>query len=125
MENDVAASRTVEVCLTAIETTMTATLRLSVMSGRSIAAPELKTGRPPSPATSAAGHYVTTGIATDLMVASKQAVRAMIRYLVEARGLTRDEAYVLCSVAVDLRISEVVDAPNWIVSAFLPLAIFG
>ena len=42
-----------------------------------------------------------------------------------ARGLTREEAYVLSSVAVDLKISEVVDAPNWVVSAFLPLAAFG
>ncbi len=41
------------------------------------------------------------------------------------RGLTREEAYVLSSVAVDLKISEVVDAPNWVVSAFLPLAVFG
>jgi len=40
-------------------------------------------------------------------------------------GLTREEAYVVASVAADLRISEIVDAPNWIVSAFLPEAIFG
>jgi acetamidase/formamidase len=40
-------------------------------------------------------------------------------------GLSRQEAYVLCSVAVDLKISEVVDAPNWIVSAYLPLVLFG
>jgi acetamidase/formamidase len=67
---------------------------------------------------------VTTGIAPDLMDASKEAVRAMIRHLVAKRGLTREEAYVLSSVAVDLKISEVVDAPNWVVSAFLPLTIF-
>jgi len=36
-----------------------------------------------------------------------------------------EAAYALCSVAVDLRISEVVDAPNWVVSAFLPLDLFG
>jgi acetamidase/formamidase len=40
-------------------------------------------------------------------------------------GLTREEAYILASVAVDLKISEVVDAPNWVVSAFVPLSIFG
>ena len=43
---------------------------------------------------------------------------------VNVDGLTREEAYVLCSVAVDLRISEIVDAPNWVVSAFLPLDLF-
>ena len=48
----------------------------------------------------------------------------MIDHLVEERGLGREQAYVLCSVAVDLRISEIVDAPNWIVSAFLPESIF-
>jgi acetamidase/formamidase len=43
---------------------------------------------------------------------------------VAERGLTREEAYVVASVAADLRISEIVDAPNWMVSAFLPEAIF-
>ena len=44
----------------------------------------------------------------------------MIDHMVEERGLSREEAYILSSVAVDLKISEIVDAPNWIVSAFLP-----
>ena len=114
-----------EVCITAIETTMTATLRFSLEHGRSLSFPELETSRPLSPRTSAGRHYATTGIAPDLMDATKQATRAMIAHLVEAHGLTREEAYVLCSVAVDLRISEVVDAPNWVVSALLPLALFG
>jgi len=48
----------------------------------------------------------------------------MIDHLVEERGLGREEAYILCSVAVDLKISEIVDAPNWIVSACLPETIF-
>jgi len=48
----------------------------------------------------------------------------MIEHLMAERGLSREEAYILCSVAVDLKISEIVDAPNWIVSAFLPESIF-
>jgi acetamidase/formamidase len=48
----------------------------------------------------------------------------MIEHLVAERGLSREEAYVVASVAVDLKISEIVDAPNWIVSAFLPECIF-
>ena len=48
----------------------------------------------------------------------------MIEYLGRAHGLTPAEAYVLCSACVDLKISEIVDAPNWIVSALLPLGIF-
>jgi acetamidase/formamidase len=114
-----------EVCITAIETTMTATLRFSLRRDRKLSGPEFETTRPLAPRTNDGHHYVTTGIAPDLMDASKEAVRAMIRHLVDVRGLTREEAYVLSSVAVDLKISEVVDAPNWVVSAFLPLAIFG
>jgi acetamidase/formamidase len=48
----------------------------------------------------------------------------MIDHLEEQRGLSREEAYVLASVAVDLKISEIIDAPNWIVSAFLPESVF-
>jgi acetamidase/formamidase len=48
----------------------------------------------------------------------------MIDHLVRNRGLSREEAYILCSVAVDLKVSEIVDAPNWIVSAFLPEMVF-
>ena len=111
-----------EVCITAIETTMTATLRFAVRRDLRIAGPEFETA---SAGAQPGRHYVTTGIGPDLMAATKQAVRAMIAYLVTARGLTREDAYVLCSVAADLKVSEVVDAPNWVVSAFLPLSLFG
>jgi acetamidase/formamidase len=49
----------------------------------------------------------------------------MIAYLVEEHGLREGEAYILCSVAVDLAISEVVNPPNWLVTALLPLDILG
>ena len=111
-----------EVCVTAIETTMTATLRLTVRRDLRIVGPEFETT---SAGAQPGRHYVTTGIAPDLMEATKAAVRAMIAHLVAACGLTREEAYVLCSVAADLKISEVVDAPNWVVSAFVPLSLFG
>jgi acetamidase/formamidase len=111
-----------EVCITAIETTMTATLRLGLRRDLHIAGPEFEAA---SAGALAGRHYVTTGIAPDLMAATKAAVRAMIAHLVSACGLTREEAYVLCSVAADLKISEVVDAPNWVVSAFLPMSLFG
>ena len=111
-----------EVCITAIETTMTATLRFTIRRDLRIAGPEFETA---SAGAQPGRHYVTTGIAPDLMDATKAAVRAMIAHLVAACGLTREEAYVLCSVAADLKISEVVDAPNWVVSAFLPLGLFG
>ncbi|MGH7660220.1 MAG: acetamidase/formamidase family protein [Vulcanimicrobiaceae bacterium] len=49
---------------------------------------------------------------------------AMIDYLVDGRGFTREQAYCIASVAVDLHISQIVDIPNYTVSAFLPLGIF-
>jgi formamidase len=58
-----------------------------------------------------------------LSLAARNALIRMIELLTE-RGYTRDQAYVICSVAVDLRISNVVDLPNVTVSAFLPEAIF-
>jgi formamidase len=48
----------------------------------------------------------------------------MIDYMVRQHKLTPEQAYVVASVAVDLRVSQVVDVPNFIVSAFLPLEVF-
>jgi formamidase len=59
----------------------------------------------------------------NLNVACRSAVLNMMALLME-RGFTREQAYVLCSVAVDLRISNVVDVPNYVVSALLPEDIF-
>jgi acetamidase/formamidase len=47
-----------------------------------------------------------------------------VDHIVAERGLSREEAYVLCSVCVDLKISQIVDAPNWSVAAFLPDSVF-
>jgi acetamidase/formamidase len=60
----------------------------------------------------------------DLLGAARDATRRMIDWLGREHGLPPQTAYMLCSVAVDLRISEIVDMPNFIVSAHCPLAIF-
>jgi acetamidase/formamidase len=70
------------------------------------------------------GFHATTAHGTDLMENAKNATRYMIEWLVNTYGLSRSEAYILCSVVVDLKISEIVDVPNFIVSAYLPLSIF-
>jgi len=70
------------------------------------------------------GYYATTGIGPDLFEATRDAARGMIAYLGEAHGLSELEAYALCSVAADLKISEIVDYPNWVVSFFLPNSLF-
>ena len=83
-----------------------------------IAAPdphaELRAGR----------RYATDGIGPDLMGAARDAVRRMIDWLGREHGLSPIQSYLLCSVAVDLRISEIVDVPNFVVTAHCPLAIF-
>ena len=70
------------------------------------------------------GYHVCTGVGPDLLEAARDAVRATIAYLHDHRGLDREEAYALASVAADLRIHEIVDAPNWVVGAFMPDSIF-
>jgi formamidase len=59
----------------------------------------------------------------DGTLAIRNALLNMIALLME-RGWSREQAYCICSVAVDLKVSEVVDIPNFVVSAFLPLDIF-
>lgn len=114
-----------EVCGTAIEGPMTVSLRLTVRRDLRIDGPEFDVTRPlERPSAASAGYHATMGVADDLMAATRMSVERMIVFLVERHGLSPEQAYALCSVAVDLRISEVVDAPNWVVSAFLPLDLF-
>ncbi len=113
-----------EVCVTAIETTMVATLRFELDRSRSIGAPQFLTAGPLTPRVSTAPFYGTTGIGPDLYAAAQDAVRAMIDHLSVTYGLSREDAYVLSSLSVDLKISEVVDAGRYVVSALLPLALF-
>ncbi len=109
-----------------IEASMDVVARLTVRHDMTLTFPEYEVRRPLERASSAAaGYYVTTGIGPDLVENSKAAVRAMIARLVRTRGLEPVEAYELCSVALDLKISEIVDHPNFVVSAFLPNDLFG
>jgi acetamidase/formamidase len=108
-----------------IETPMTVTLRFKVRKGMTI--PELRFTTPPGQkltVTDKAGYYVATAHGPDLFKDAQQAIRYIIDYLATEHHMTREQAYCLCGAAVDLKISEVVDAPNWIVSAYLPLSIF-
>ncbi len=112
-----------EVCGTAIETPMTVRLRFDVERERGLRRPRFDV---PDDRlrTSEGGYHATTGIAPDLMEAARDAIRDMIDHLGSAYQLPPELAYCLCSVAVDLKISELVDAPNWLVSAYLPKGIF-
>ena len=111
-----------EVCISAVEMSARVTLRVGLRQGRPLQEPQLRTsGSHPS----RGAEFATTAHGPDLFLSAQQAVRYLVDHLVAERGLTREEAYVVASVAADLRISEIVDAPNWIVSAFIPESIFG
>jgi acetamidase/formamidase len=112
-----------EVCGTAIECSMNVALRFRVQKGRSLREPQYVLPAGTSPAPDASGYHVTTGFSDDLREAARKATRHMIEHLGGDLGYSRQEAYALASVCVDLRISEVVDVPHWLVSAFLPLSV--
>ena len=113
-----------EVCGTAIETPMRATVRLTVRKDVRVPEPQFLTSGPLTPRTNTAPYYATDGIGPDMVEATRNAIRHMIDHIQRTYGLSRADAYMLCSVAVDLKLSEVVDMPNWLVSAFLAQSIF-
>jgi acetamidase/formamidase len=113
-----------EVCVTAVEMMARVTLHFDLQRERGLREPQLRTRGPLAAGTHRGPFFATTAHGPDLFASAQQAVRYMIDHLVSERGLSREQAYILSSVAVDLKISEIVDAPNWIVSAFLPESIF-
>ena len=108
-----------------IECPMTVTLRFDLQKQNQRAELQFQTpaGKPLTCA-GADGYHVTTAHGPDLYKNAQQAVRYMLDYLTAEHGLTREEAYCLCGAAVDLKISEIVDVPNFVVSAYVPLSIF-
>lgn len=109
-----------EVCGTAIESAMNVTLTLSVLKGQKLESPRFTTPGPVTHHLDAAGYEVTTGIGPDLMTASREALSRMVDLLAAEHGYNPADAYMLCSVAGDLRISEIVDMPNVVVSFYFP-----
>ena len=110
-----------EVCVTGLEAPMYASLRFTLEKGRSIPAPQYRTAGRPSPL---GPLYGTTGVGGDLYKAAQDALRAMVEHISTTYGLTPEDAYLLSSLCVDLRISEIVDAGQYIVSALLPEMVF-
>ena|ERR1700728_4061779 len=113
-----------EVCGTGVEAPMFASLRFTLEKGRSIPAPQYRTQAPLTARVDSAPFYATTGVNGDLYSAAQESVRAMIDHITTTYSLSPEDAYVLCSLAVDLKISEIVDGGQYIVSALLPEGIF-
>lgn len=102
-----------EVDITAIETSLKGTLQFIVHKGKTLKWPRAETPT----------HIITMGCDRDLNAATHIAVREMIRYLMEEKKLSQADAYMLCSMAVDVNITQLVDG-NVGVHAMLPKAIF-
>ena len=113
-----------EVCGTAIESPMSVGLSFELIKQTPLAFPRYETEGPVSSHFDQKGYQVTTGIGVDLMQGARDAVSGMIDLLSSQQGVSAVEAYMLCSVCADLRISEIVDQPNWVVSMYFPKIVF-
>lgn len=128
-----------EACGTAIEMASTFTFRVRLHKGEAVAnnISDIHFTTRERPHSQVAGkmrsHYATTGICVDergrqepenVTLAARNALLNMIDHITREHGFNRQQAYALCSVAVDLKVSQLVDAPNVMVTAFLPMDIF-
>jgi len=102
-----------EVTLTALETSLRGSVQIFVRKGKPIHWPRAETPT----------HFITMGLNTDLDEAARMATREMIDFLVSEKHLSRDDAYMLCSLGVDLRVTQLVDQTKG-VHAMLPKSIF-
>ena len=105
-----------EVCGTAIEVPTRIVYELNLIKGeRSIPEPQYETD----------DYYAVTAFAETIDEAARKATRYMIDYLNEAHGLSRQDAYMLASLAGDLKIAEVVDVPNMLVTMHISKEVLG
>jgi len=113
-----------EVCGTAIESPMSVVLSFDLVKAENLSFPRFTTSGPVSRHLDELGYDVTTGVGEDLFKGAQDAVSGMIELLTKRHGIDPANAYMLCSVCGDLRISEIVDQPNWIISFYFPRIVF-
>lgn len=109
-----------EVCGTAIESPIDVALKFDLVKGAHLRFPRFVTPGPVTRHLDSKGYEVTTGIGPDLMTGARAAVSEMVELLSRRFGYSPIDAYMLCSVCADLRISSIVDVPNWVVSFYFP-----
>ena len=102
-----------EVTVTALETSLRGTVQVTVRKGKRLSWPRAETPT----------HYIAMGLHTDLDEAARLATREMIDFLVSEKGMKRDEAYILCSLAADLHVTQLVDGTKG-VHAMIAKSIF-
>jgi acetamidase/formamidase len=102
-----------EVCLSAIETSLKGEIQVILHKGKPLKLPRAETPT----------HYIAMGFDPDLNIAAKIATREMLDWIVEMKGLKRDDAYMLASATMDLIVTQAVDGTKGI-HAMLPKSIF-
>lgn len=102
-----------EVSLTALETSLRGTIQVTLRKGKHLNWPRAETPT----------HYIAMGLHTDLDEAARLATREMIDFLVSEKGMKRDDAYILCSLAADLHVTQLVDGTKG-VHAMIAKSIF-
>ena len=102
-----------EVDITALEPSLVGNLEFVVHKDLHLAMPRAETPT----------HYISMGLNEDITLAAKQALREMIDFLMKTKGLSHDDAYMLCSVAGDLNLTQVVDGTRG-AHMLLPKSIF-
>jgi acetamidase/formamidase len=113
-----------EVCGTAIESPMKVALTFDLVKDARLKTPRFTTPGPVARHLDGKGYEATTGVGPDLMEGARSAVAQMIDLLSGRYGMDPVDAYMLVSVCGDLRISEIVDMPNWVVSFYFPRCVF-
>ncbi|MFP4519471.1 MAG: acetamidase/formamidase family protein [Oceanicaulis sp.] len=109
-----------EVCGTALETATQLTVRVDLKPGAAPRAPVIEAPARAMPAPEP--RLTTTGVGPDFLAAARDAVREMIDQLCARRGLSPEDAYLLCSVCGEMRAAQLVDAPNWTAAFSFPLS---
>ncbi len=114
MDNrDLVAQGYGEVCLSAIETSLKGEIQVVLHRNKSLKQPRAETPT----------HFMTMGLSMDLDEATKIATRDMLDWIVDMKGLSREDAYMLASAAMDLVVTQVVDGTKGI-HALMPKSIF-
>jgi len=113
-----------EICGTAIEAPMKMTLKLDLVKNVNLQFPRFTTAGPVSRHFDEKGYEVTMAMGPDLFESAKNAVSDMVDFVAKTWNIAEVDAYMLLSVCADLRINEIVDTPNWIVSCYFPRIIF-
>ncbi|MFP4313830.1 MAG: acetamidase/formamidase family protein, partial [Alphaproteobacteria bacterium] len=113
-----------EICGTAIESPLNGVFKFELMKNAAPESPIIITNEPSSAHKEDKGYWITTGIGPDIWEAIKSSAKQMIDLLTREQKLSPTDAYMLISVCADLRISQIVDAPNWTISLYFPRSVF-